>query len=184
MQTRFLEKQYIGYNRLSILLRLLLMLCCFTGYYWSENPNPVVTRIGDIRIGSYPGKDLPQSGELFFLMGCALGVWSIALLFVPHVRIEISEGMIKLQGRWGSRRSQFPVSEVVFVRCVEVPYSEIQRPLLSQKNKGQLRYYTWGDEAVEISLRSGLRLVVGTQRASELVAALRQANPEVGLLEP
>jgi hypothetical protein len=184
MQTRFLEKQYIGYNRLSILLRLLLMLCCFTGYYWSENPNPVVTRIGDIRIGSYPGKDLPQSGELFFLMSCALGVWSIALLFVPHVRIEISEGMIKLQGRWGSRRSQLPVSEVVFVRCVEVPYSEIQRPLLSQKNKGQLRYYTWGDEAVEISLRSGLRLLVGTQRASELVAALRQANPEVGLLEP
>lgn len=183
MQTRFLEKQYIGYNRLSILLRLVLMLCCFTGYYWSENPNPVVTRIGDIRIGSYPGKDLPQSGELFFILGCALVVWSIVLLFVLHVRIEISEGILKLQGRWGTRRMEAAVSEVVFVRCVEVPYADVQRPLLSQKNKGQLRYYTWGDEAVEISLKSGQRLVVGTQRANELVTILRQVNPDVKVLE-
>lgn len=40
-QIIFEEKQYIGYNKWSILWRTVLAMFCFILYYWSENPKPV-----------------------------------------------------------------------------------------------------------------------------------------------
>ena len=41
----FEEKQYMGHNRLSMVVRYLLAMFCFIGYYWSENPKPVQVSI-------------------------------------------------------------------------------------------------------------------------------------------
>ena len=48
----FLEKQYLGLNRMALTRRLALSLFCFIAYYWRENHD--------------------KSGELYFSIGIKL----------------------------------------------------------------------------------------------------------------
>jgi hypothetical protein len=86
-QLLFEEKQYMGHNRLSIIWRMILALFCFIGYYWSENPKPVMVSV--FYIGSYPIKNIPNSGEIFFLLGLIVLIMSAALTYVLHIHTRI-----------------------------------------------------------------------------------------------
>ena len=65
----FIEKQYLGYNQLSMLRRLSLALFCFGLYWWKVTNN--------------------HNGDLFFLLGVVIIVISIILLFVLHLKIRV-----------------------------------------------------------------------------------------------
>ncbi|MBK7429579.1 MAG: hypothetical protein IPI62_01220 [Bacteroidetes bacterium] len=56
----YVEKQYLGYNQLSMLRRLSLALFCFGLYWWKVTNN--------------------HNGDLFFLLGVVIIVISIVLL--------------------------------------------------------------------------------------------------------
>ena len=79
-QINFEEKQYLGYNKLSFLRRMVLALFCFFAYYWSEEQN--------------------KSGDLFFIMGIAIIVISAILVFVLHFHTKVQNGSIILDGLW------------------------------------------------------------------------------------
>ena len=83
----FEEKQYLGHNRLSIVIRTIFALFCFLGYYWSENPKPV--QVSFVRIGSYPIDTPVNSGTIFFIMGVSILVLSAALTFVLHIKTTV-----------------------------------------------------------------------------------------------
>jgi hypothetical protein len=85
---QFKENQYLGHNTFGIVVRKILALFFFIGYYWSQNPLPVVTDIGNVHIGSYPVKDIPQSGEFFFIAGIITLTISMLLVFIKHYSIE------------------------------------------------------------------------------------------------
>ena len=36
-EIKFLEKQYLGLNKMSFIRRMALSIFCFVAYYWSEN---------------------------------------------------------------------------------------------------------------------------------------------------
>ena len=44
----FEEKQYIGFNKWSMLWRTVLALGCFLLYYWSENPKSIAVSVIEI----------------------------------------------------------------------------------------------------------------------------------------
>jgi hypothetical protein len=93
---KFEEQQYHGLNRHSIVRRTLLSVFCFVAYYWSENPKPVDVDLVNIHIGEYPGD--VRYGELFFVLGLALLALSVILLFVPHMKVQITSGEVILHG--------------------------------------------------------------------------------------
>ena len=93
---KFEESQYLGYNKLSFLRRIVLALFCFFAYYWSEEQN--------------------KSGDLFFIMGIAIIVISALLVFVLHFHTKVQNGSIILDGLWTARKVKIDLSSIEQVR--------------------------------------------------------------------
>jgi len=169
----FEEKQYLGNNRNSILGRTVLALFCFIAYYWSENPKPV--DVSGIHIGSYPVKDIPNSGELFFLMGMVILVISALLVFVLHIKTVVTSTYIILDGLWTARKVKINLSSIVSAQ--KVPYSKysLNRAVYNLHKNGVIRFYTGGSEAVLLTDKDGLKYLIGSQRAAELESVLAKA---------
>ena len=75
------ESQYLGYNRLSFLRRMVLALFCFLSYYWSGN-----------------SVDAEGSGSLLFFLGVAIIGVSAILVFILHYRTRVKNGSLILDG--------------------------------------------------------------------------------------
>ena len=167
----FEEKQYLGYNKQSVLRRTILALFCFLAYYWSENPKPV--EVSGIRIGSYPVQDIENSGQIFFIMGVIILVFSVALAFIVHMRtIVTSEGII-LTGLWTSRKVKIDFSNIAFARKVRYKRHSVGRAVYNLHSKGRIRFYTRGNELVEVTDTTGLKYRIGSQRAPKLLEIIK-----------
>lgn len=164
----FEEKQFHGMNRHSIVRRLLLAVFCFVAYYWSENPKPVNLEL--FRIGEYPGRD--HSGQLFFLLGICVLVLSALLLFVLHMRTVVSTEAIVIDGFLSARRIRIDLKGIASVRRIRLRPSIFNRPVYNLHTKGRVRFYTHGNEAVELTTRDGLIYRIGTQRPEQLLSIL------------
>lgn len=165
----FEEQQYHGLNKHSMIRRLLLSVFCFVAYYWSENPKPV--DVAMIHIGEYPGD--VKYGELFFVLGLALVALSVILLFVPHMKIKVDSKIIRIKGKLAGRVVEIPIADITGVRKLSVRPTIFARPVFNLRIKGKLRFYTWGNEFVEIRTVSGEIYRLGTQKSGELVQLLR-----------
>lgn len=170
-QYLFEEKQYLGYNKQSALRRTILALFCFLAYYWSENPKPV--DVSGIHIGSYPGEDIENSGQLFFIMGVIILLFSIGLIFVVHIRTIVSKESIILTGLWTSRKVKIDFVDIVSARKVRYRKHSEGRAVYNLHSKGKIRFYTRGNELVELADKTGLRYRIGSQRARELLEIIK-----------
>jgi hypothetical protein len=171
-QVLFSEKQYLGSNRYSILRRLVLALFCFVAYYWSENPKPV--EVSGITIGAYPVADIPNSGQLFFVMGVAILVLSSLLVFVLHIHTKVTDSSVIIDGLWTSRKVKIDLKNIVSVKTIRYSRYFFKRPVYNLHYKGRIRFFTSGSEAVELVDKDGLVYRIGSQRASELEAVIQR----------
>jgi hypothetical protein len=170
--TYFKESQFLGLNYFSIIIRMVIALFCFTAYYWSENPQPVYTDIGNIRIGSYPGKEIPNSGEIFFLIGNVILVFSVILIFVRHMKLSLNENYLIIERLWSRSIIKIDVASIKFVRKTDLKNIYVQRAVFNLHKKDSVKFYTNGDEAVELVDKDNMRYIIGTQKAGELINAL------------
>ncbi|MCU0434411.1 MAG: PH domain-containing protein [Bacteroidia bacterium] len=171
----FDERQYHGLNRHSLLRRLLLATFCFVGYYWSENPKPVELEF--FRIGEYPGND--RSGDLFFVLGLAVLALSVVLLFVLHMRTQVLAQAVLVDGRWPVKRVRIDLNGIKAVRRVRLRPSFLNRPVYNLFNRGMIRFYTHGNDAVELTTTDNIIYRIGTQRHEELINCIRQRLNEI-----
>lgn len=178
MQTEkilFQEKQYMGHNRLSIIWRTIIALFCFIGYYWSENPKPVQVAI--FKIGSYPALDIPHSGQIFFILGVLLMVLSIGLTYVLHTNIKVYSSYMIIDGFWTARKVKINFNSVIHIRKSRYKKHIFRRAVYNLHSRGIVRFYTSGNEFVELKDDSGFTYRIGTQKASELYQVIkRQLN--------
>ena len=168
----FEEKQYLGLNRQSVIRRMVLALFCFLAYYWSENPKAV--DVSGVRIGSYPAQDIPNSGELFFLMGIVILLLSTGMNFMLHIKTAVNENSIMLDGLWTSRKVKIPFSNIVSAQRVNIDRSFLNRPSYNLHRKGVIIFYTSGSEAVELTDKDGLKYRVGSQKTTELLDVINR----------
>lgn len=169
----FEEKQYLGFNKQSVLRRTVLALFCFLAYYWSENPKPV--DVSGIHIGSYPVQNIENSGQLFFIMGIAILLFSIGLVFVVHIHTIVRNEGIMLTGLWTSRKVKIDFNDIVSVRKVRYRKHSVGRSVYNLHSKGKIRFYTRGNELVELTDKTGLKYRIGSQRAGELLEIIKEA---------
>lgn len=153
-QPLFEEKQYLGYNQLSMVWRLSLALFCFGLYWWKKQHG--------------------QNGDLFFLLGIIIIVISILLLFVLHMKISVFKNRIELDGLWTSRKVNIELKNIVKIERKKYSKYHLNNPVFNLHLKGLVRFYTGGNEAVEITSRSGEPYRIGTHRPKEFETILRQ----------
>jgi hypothetical protein len=147
-EIKFLEKQYLGLNKMSFIRRIALAIFCFVAYYWSENHD--------------------KSGELFFSLGIAILVISALLVFVLHFETKIINGSIILDGLWTSRKVKIDINSIR--SCQKVSYSRffLNRSVYNLHYKKSIRFFTRGTDAVELTDQDGLIYLIGSQKAEEL----------------
>lgn len=170
----FEEKQYMGHNRLSMVIRYLLAIFCFIGYYWSENPKPV--KVSFFRIGSYPIENIADSGMIFFLVGISILAFSAALTYVLHIHTSVYNGILIIDGFWTARKVKIDLLTIISIRKVRYKRNILRRAVYNLHNKGIIRFYTSGEDFIELTDRSGLVYRIGSQKIHELYNAIK---PEI-----
>lgn len=167
----FEEKQYMGHNRLSIMWRMLLALFCFIGYYWSENPKPV--HVSVFYIGSYPIQHIPNSGKIFFMLGLIILIISTALTFILHIHTRVYDGYMVIDGFWNSRKVKIDFGTLNFIRKGRYKKNVFRRAVYNLHSRGVIRFYTSGEEFIELKDNAGFTYRIGTQRSEELFSHLK-----------
>ena len=148
----FSEKQYLGLNKMALTRRLALAIFCFIAYYWREKQD--------------------QAGELYFVIGVAIIVFSILLFFVLHFETKVLNDSIILDGLWTSRKIKINTSSIISAKKVVYSRYIINRAVYNLHFKGTIRFYTRGNEAVELTDKDGLVYLIGSQKADELTRVI------------
>jgi hypothetical protein len=168
----FDEKQYMGHNRLSMIWRTIITLFCFVGYYWSENPKPV--KVALIKIGQYPALDLPNSGKIFFVLGILIVMFSAMLTFVLHTHTKVFDSYIIIDGFWTARKVKINLDSIVHIRKSKYKKHIFRRAVYNLHSKGIIKFYTSGNEFIELKDNAGFTYRLGTQKAHELYIVLKK----------
>ena len=150
----FIEKQYLGLNKMSLTSRISLAVLCLSAYYWAENND--------------------KSGELYFFIGIAIMVISIVLVFTLHFETTIQYRSVILNGLWTSRKVKIDLRSINSVK--KVPYSKyfLNRSVYNLHHKGVIRFYTRGTDAVELIDKDGLIYLIGSQKPEELTRVIQE----------
>jgi hypothetical protein len=167
----FEEKQYLGHNRLSIVIRTMLTIFCFLGYYWSENPKPV--QVSFFKIGSYPIQNISNSGLIFFILGISILVLSAGLTYVLHIQTKVYNGYMILDGFWTSRKIKIDLGTITALRKSRYKKNILRRTVYNLHNMGVIRFYTSGEDFVELVDNTGFTYKIGSQKTQELFNILK-----------
>ena len=149
----FIEKQYLGLNKMSLSRRMSLAIFCLVAYYWRENHD--------------------KAGELYFFIGIGIMVISILLLFILHFETKIKNGSIILDGLWTSRKIKIDTASIVSVKKVKYSKYFLNRSVYNLHLKGTIRFYTRGIDAVELTDKDGLIYLIGSQKSEELTRVIQ-----------
>ena len=152
----FEEKQYLGYNKFSLMRRLVLAIFCFLVYFFSE-------RLPNIK---------HQTIDLMFILGIAILVISVVLVFVLHIHTKIENGSLVLDGLWTARKVKVDLSSIKSVKKINYSKYLLNRPVYNLHRRGKIKFFTRGNEAVELTDKDGLKYVIGSQKSDELVEKL------------
>ena len=144
----FIEKQYLGLNKMSLSRRMVIAIFCFVIYYLRENQD--------------------KSGELLFFLGIFILIISFILVFVLHFETKIKNGSIILDGLWTARKIKIDLKSIR--KCEKVLYSKffLNRSVYNLHFKGTIRFYTRGSDAVKLTDKDGQVYLVGSQKSEEL----------------
>ena len=149
----FIEKQYLGLNKMSLSRRMSLAIFCLVAYYWRENHD--------------------KAGELYFFIGIGIMVISILLLFILHFETKVKNGSIILDGLWTSRKIKIDPASIVSVKKVKYSKYFLNRSVYNLHLRGTIRFYTRGIDAVVLSDKDGLIYLVGSQKSEELTRLIQ-----------
>lgn len=156
MKKSFEEKQFLGYNQFNLVVRLIIAGGCLFSYFFSDSSL------------------LDSSSDLFLILGISVLLISILLFLVPHLKTEVKDGFLVLNGYWTTRIVKIDLRNIK--RCEKVKYSKylLSRSVYNLHLKGSVKFFTHGSWAVELTDKEGLKYKIGTQRADELKKVLEE----------
>jgi len=167
----------MGHNRLSIIWRTVLTVFCFIGYYWSQNPKPI--HVSVFEIGYYPAIDIPNSGKIFFLLGLLILFFSAILTFILHTHIKVYQNYMVIDGFWTARRVKINLDTISNIRRSKYKKHIFRNAVYNLHSKGIIRFFTSGNEFIELKDNTGFTYRIGSQKASELFHTIKKLRKEL-----
>jgi len=97
------------------------------------------------------------------------------LIFVLNIHTKITSTSITLDGLWTARRVKIDMASIVSVE--KVPYSTylMNRPVYNLHRKGKIKFYTRGNDAVQLTDKEGQIYLIGTQKVNEMARSINKA---------
>ncbi|WP_291400924.1 hypothetical protein [Daejeonella sp.] len=149
----FLEKQFLGRDPNRISIRLVIVLFCFAAYYISERRE--------------------QNADLFLVVGFGVLLASVIMMFLLHFKTTVYNKSIILNGLWTTKMVKIDLNSIVKVERSNYSTYFINNPVYNLHQKGTIRFYASGKDAVKLTDRDGLVYIIGTQRAVELEQSIQ-----------
>jgi hypothetical protein len=119
-----------------------------------------------------PVSNIPQSGQLFFILGMLILFISSLLVFVLHIQTRVYENYILLDGFWNARRVKIDLRNIHTVKKMRYKKNSLRRPVYNLHVRGIIKFFTTGHEFVELRDKDGLVYRIGSQRAAELAKTI------------
>jgi len=152
----FVENQYLGRDMGWVSVRLVMALFCFAAYYISS--------------------ERERSNQLFLLVGCIILMVSIIMMYMLHYRITVKNKSVILQGLWTARLVKIDLNSIIKVKKAEYSNYLINSPVYNLHQKGRVRFYAGGKQAIWLTDRDGLVYIIGTQHPNDLLQAILDAK--------
>lgn len=151
----FVEKQYLGrdYGRISI--RMVMALFCFAAYYITERRE--------------------QNADLFLVVGCAILIVSIIMMFLLHYRTIVTDKSIIINGLWTTSQVTIDLNSITSVEKTEYSPFIINNPVYNLHKKGTIRFYAGGRDAIKLTDRDGLNYIIGTHSPDQFEKHILEA---------
>lgn len=147
----YIEKQYLGREFIPITIRLVLSMVCFAAYFMTE---------------------AADRNNLLVVVGFAIIIISIVMGFLLHFSTRVQNKSVLLDGLWTTRLIKIDLNSII--KAEKGPYSKylFNNPVYNLHTKGAIRFYTGGNDAIHLTDRDGLRYIIGSQHANELLRAI------------
>jgi hypothetical protein len=151
---QFHEKQYLGNNKFNLFIRLIIATACISSYYSSD--------------------EFDETAGLFLIIGIAVLVVSVALFLVLHIKTEVIDDNLILDGFWTTRKVKIDLKNIVKTDVVKYSKILFNRPVYNLHLRGRVKFFTHGNWAVELTDKDGLIYRVGSQRFEELNKIIKE----------
>ena len=101
-------------------------------------------------------------------MGMTILVISVILIFILHFETKVSNGSIILDGLWTARKVKIDINSLTSAKKVKYSKYLLNRSVYNLHIKGSIRFFTRGNDAVELTDKDGLIYLIGSQKSEEL----------------
>lgn len=150
----FLEKQYLGREWIPITIRLVLAIFCFAIYFFTD--------------------ERERNSDLLLVVGFGILIISAILGFMLHFRTQVVNKSILLDGLWTTRLVKIDLNGIVKVEKGRYSRYFFNNPVYNLHKRGTIRFFTSGNDAIHLTDRDGLVYIIGSQRANELLQAIKE----------
>src|ERR1700749_1051000 len=152
----FIEKQYLGREWIPVTIRLVLAIFCFAAYtfdFFSDEQN---------------------KSEILAVVGFGIIIISIIMGFLLHFRTRVYNKSILIDGLWTTRLVKIDLNSIVKVEKGKYSRYFLNNPVYNLHQKGTIRFYPSGSDAIHLTDRDGLVYIIGTLHLNELMRAINE----------
>ena len=115
-----------------------------------------------------------EPGKIFFLLGLLIMLFSAMLTFILHTHTQVYAKYIIIDGFWTARRVKINLDTITHIRKSRYKKHIFRRAVYNLHSRGIIRFFTSGNEFVELKDSSGFTYRIGTQKAPELFQILKK----------
>ena len=152
----FIEKQYLGREWIPVTIRLVLAVFCFAAYTFNFF------------------NDAAEKADILAVVGFGIIIISIILGFLLHFRTRVVNKSILVDGLWTTRLVKIDLNSIVKVEKGQYSRYLFNNPVYNLHNKGTIRFYTSGSDAIHLTDRDGLVYIIGSRHANEFLRAIEE----------
>ena len=114
------------------------------------------------------------SGKIFFLLGILVVSFSSMLTFVLHTHIQVYENYMVIDGFWTARRVKINLDTITHIRKSRYKKHIFRRAVYNLHSRGIIRFFTSGNEFIELTDNSGFTYRIGSQKTPELYQIIKK----------
>lgn len=118
-------------------------------------------------------RDRDNTEDLFLVVGFGIiGVSMLLLFLIQYKTIVVNRSLI-LDGLWTTKKVKIDLNSIVDVKKDEYSKYFFNNPVYNLHQKGAIKFYSSGKDAVVLTDRDGLKYYIGTQRPNELFLVIK-----------
>ncbi|MBL7923028.1 MAG: hypothetical protein JNL88_02410 [Bacteroidia bacterium] len=152
---RFTETQYLGRNSYGLARRLLMVTFCFIAHFSTD--------------------EREQSGGLFLLVGSAILLLSLVLVFVPCYTITLKGNELQLKPL-RKKEIILPLQVIRKAEVLDFNRYHFNNPVFNVFTENEYRFYAEGRSAILLHLEAGHVFRIGARKAALLLEELKKSG--------